>query len=177
MTVYGGDIIYASDLNGIEDRLPVTYVKTTTKAVTSSTTLADDNELINIPLGIGTFTVELILYLTFAAASVGIKTRWAFSGTWNGASAFRSCFGPGSTNTSTSNTAVTPSTISAFTLDSQDAIYSAGNISAYTTAREYAANVVVTVAGNLKLTWAQNASSASAVNVRQNSQFTVTQLA
>lgn len=171
MTVFAGDPIYASTVNGV---LPRLYVKSAGEARNTTTTLADDAELAGITLEAGTYSIELVLYYTLSTTTAQkIKTQWAFSGTWN--SPVRACIGPGSTNTSAPDQ-VTPSTFRAYT-DSQDAIYDSSTSASWSCVREVAANVVVTAAGNLSLQWAQNASSGNNTTVNAETAFRIQKIA
>jgi hypothetical protein len=146
-------------------------VKPAVSARSSTTTFADDDDLKLIPLAIGQYEIELVGFWTQSTTNTQkIKTRWVFSGTWN--SPIRSCFGPGATNTATTN-AVTPLTVSGYVSDSSQPVYSSDNLTSYSTFLEKARNVTVTVAGNLSMQWAQNASSGNATNLQAGTSFTV----
>lgn len=171
MTVAIGARTYASDINNIIALLPVTYSKAASLDRTSTTTYADDNELAGISLGVGTYTIELIGMFTLSTTTTQkIKTNWAFSGTWN--NPVRACLGPGSAAT-TSRTDVAEVQVGAYTATGQDAIYDVAAGSGFSTFREIGAVVTVTVAGNLSLQWAQNASSANATSLKAGTSFIV----
>lgn len=170
MTVFAGDPIYASDINDIIATIPLTYTKSAVESRNTTTTLADDTHLVSIPLEIGTYDIELVMFYTLSTTTTQkIKTRWAFTGTW--ASTTRACIGPGSANTAAPNDAAEV-TLRGYVSDTQDAIYDSSTSGAYSVVREVAKGVVVTVAGNLSLQWAQNASSANNTNVQAGSAFT-----
>lgn len=154
--------------------IPDIYVKTSTTDATSDTTLSDDPDLAGIPLDIGSWHIRLMLFFTTPTTNTQkLKTRWAFTGTWN--NPVRFCIGPGSGNTaaSTDITAVTMRGVAAGT----DVVYGAAASTAFNVVTEECFDVDVTVAGNLSLQWAQNASSANVTSVKLGSAFQVRQIA
>jgi len=154
--------------------LPDVYVKSTVETISSDNTLSNDSELSSIPLGVGTFWVRAFIMATCAtSATPDLKTRWAFTGTWN--SPIRGCLGPAPGNTASSD-AVTPSKMRGVATSS-DAIYGFPASTAYNLITEEAFNVTVTVAGNLSLQWAQNTSDASNTAVQAGSAMVIRQLA
>ena len=174
MPVFGGDIIYAADLNDVEDRLPKFYRKDTATARTSTTTLEDDPVLSGIALGIGTYEVQLRGFFTVASTTPKLKTRWGFTGTWNNPN--RLVLGPGAAQVAAPNVA-TELNVQGSQASGQDAIYSAPVTVVWSDFLEIATNVVVTVAGNLSLQWAQTVSNASAVTVQPDSNFKISRVA
>lgn len=140
----------------------------------NTTTLADDPDLASIPLAVGTHWVRLLfIWCTNTSATPDIKTRWAFTGTWN--NPLRACIGPASTNTANPDV-VTPvkfNTVAAGT----DCVYGSAATTAFSVATEECFNVVVTVAGNLSLQWAENALSATDITVQPGSTFQNRQIA
>jgi hypothetical protein len=174
VTVFAGDPINASDINGIISKLPTTYTKPSSTSRNTTTTLADDPFLSGIPLLVGTYDIECLIFFTTASSTPKIKTQWAFTGTW--ASSTRACFGPGDTNTAVPSLA-TPTTVRGYTTDAQEAVYGAANSGAYSAVRELVRGVTVTVAGNLSLKWAQSVSNGSNTTVQQGSAFLVTKTA
>jgi len=175
-----GQRLTADLLNAnLVDFQPVQYVKTAATARSSTVTLAADPELQTISIGTGTWRIDAVFYFTVAAAaSGGLRTQWAFSGTWN--TPLRLCQGPGSnlagvgTNGPSRILENTSMTYNA----AQNADYQMGNSTgAFTAVREDAAEVVVSVAGNLSLQWAQNTSSANATTLRNGSFFRITKVA
>lgn len=167
-----GDLVTADLLDAMVHKV---YNKANATSRNTTTTYADDPDLLNIPVGVGTWEIELVGFFNFSnATNGGLKTRWGFSGTWN--NPLRNCMGPGSTNTG-GTSVVTPVTLSAAGASTQDAIYLGSSTSAYYAFREVSFNAVVTVAGNLSLSWAQNSSSANNTIVHENSGFKLRQVA
>lgn len=174
LTVYGGNIIYASDLNEVVKRLPRAYTKTSATARNTTTTLANDPELASIALEVGTYDIELIMLFTLTTTTTQkIKTRWGFTGTIS--DTIRLCHGPGSAQVAGPQD-VTETTVRGYALTSQDAIYDVSTSTAYSAVLEKANGVSVTVAGNLSLQWAQNASSANNTTVQPNSAFRISRV-
>ena len=171
MTVFAGDPINASDVNGIVDLLPVTYTKASSTGRNTTTTYAADPELTGIALAVGIYEIELVAFFTLATTNTQkIKTRWIFSGTWN--TPIRACIGPANANVGAPN-AVTDATMGGFVADSQDAIYDTSTSGSYSVFREVARNVTVTVAGTLALHWAQSVSSANNTNLQSGTSFVI----
>jgi hypothetical protein len=159
---FGGDIIFATDINAVIASLPKVYTKTSATARQSTTTLTADPDLSGITLDVGVYDIELILFWTCANTTPKLKTRWGFSGTIT--NTLRLCHGPGSTQTGGPE-AVSDATMRAYALTSQDAIYS--------TILEAVYGAEVTVAGDLSLNWAQNVSTAANVTVQPESAFRI----
>lgn len=155
--------------------IPDITVKASATPRISTSTLANDPELLNIALGIGTHWVKLMLFwCTDTSATPDIKTRWVFTtGTWN--NPLRKRFGPGSGNTAAPN-AVTPLQCGP-TAAGSDAIYGTASGTTFYNAEEESYNVVVTVAGTLSLQWAQNTSDATNTTVQAGSTFITRQIA
>lgn len=153
----------------IYDFMPVTTGKTSTTARTSTTTLADDPELAGIALAAGVWEVELRGFFT-VAANQAVKTRWGFSGTATDAN--RLCIGLGAGNVAQADAGTTVTAVGRG-WQSQDAVYGKLSGATYGGFREIVSELVVTVAGNLSLQWAQNASSASATSIMMQSAFLV----
>lgn len=173
MTVFGGDTIYAADLNALEALLP----KTTTKAIATdrtNNTMTADPELTGIALAVGTYEIDLVLMFTLpGAVTPKLRTQWGFSGTWNTPN--RACFGPGASAVAGRSDAETVQ-VGAYG-SGTDAVYSASVSAGFSSVREVSRLVVVTVAGNLSLVWAQNVTNASATSVKPGTSFTVRKIA
>lgn len=167
-----GQRLTADLLNAnVIDFFPSTFTKAATTARNTTTTLADDTELAGIALSVGTWEIELRGFFTLTTTNTqGIKTRWAFSGT--AADAVRNLTGLGSANTLEADVATTVNMRGRPWL-SQDAVYRKLEGSAYGGFREVVSEFVVTVAGNLSLQWAQNASSANNTSLMPGSAFVV----
>lgn len=169
--VSAGNRIYASDVNAVA---PATYTKAALQARASTIVVADDAELLNIPLAVGTYHIKLTgFFSVFTTTTQKLKTQWGFTGTWN--NPVRACLGPAQTNVGGGN-AVTVMNAAGIVANG-DAVYSVVNAVAYSVFYEEAYNVVVTVAGNLSLKWAQFASSANVTNVADGTTFSVRKVA
>lgn len=169
-TVFGGDVVYAADLNAIVSSLPRTYTKDTVTPRNTVTSYADDPHLAGIPLEPGAYNIELTLFYTVASTTPRLKTQWAFSGT--STNPIRVCHGPGTTQTGGPES-VTDVTMRGYAMTTQDAIYSSSTSAAYSAVVERVRGLEVTVAGDLSLRWAQVTSNAANVNVQPGSAFTV----
>ncbi len=167
-----GQRLTADLLNAnVIDFFPSTYGKAAATARTSTTILADDPELSSIPLSVGTWEIELRGFFTLTTTNTqAIKTRWAFTGT--AADAIRNLSGLGSANQLEADVATTVN-FRGRPWQSQDAVYRKLEGSAYGSFREIVSEFVVSVAGNLSLQWAQNASSANATTMMPASAFMV----
>lgn len=162
------------DATTLDLMVPNIVVKPNQTVRNNTTTLTDDPDLAAIPLAVGTHWVRLtFIWCTNTSATPDIKTRWAFSGTWN--NPFRACVGPASTNTANPDV-VTPVKFTVSATNS-DSVYGSAATTAFSVATEEAFNVVVTVAGNLSLQWAENALSATDVTVQPGSAFQTRQIA
>lgn len=130
-----------------------------------NTTLADDPDLGGLLLGIGTWEVKAMLLMSCLAAATNVKTRWSFTGTWN--TPTRACTGPGIGNTA-APTAITPSKMTGHSVGG-DATYGMAAGASYNVIYEECSTVVVTVAGNLAIQWAQNTANAAAARMQPGS--------
>lgn len=168
MTVFAGQVISASDVN---NATPTIYAKAAALSRNTTTTYADDNELVGIPLAVGVYEIDLIGYFTLSTTSTQkIKTNWVFTGTWS--NPVRACFGAGSNQTADRSN-VTEVNIGGYTATGQDAIYDTSNSAGYTCFRENSRAVTVTVAGNLSLQWAQSASSGNNTTLQAGTAFSI----
>jgi hypothetical protein len=175
VTVFGGDVIYAADINNVEAKIPRFVSKAVSTPRASTVTLADDPELSGIALAVGTYEIQLTLFMSFStSAAAKLKTRWAFSGTWNNPN--RLILGPGAAQVAAPNVA-TEANVQATQASGQDAVYSGPVSVIWSNALELASTVVVTVAGNLSLQWAQQVSTAANVNVNAGTSFRITKIA
>jgi len=166
-----GQDVDATTLDLMTDNIVVKPGSTTRN---NTTTLADDPDLAAIPLAVGTHWVRLTLFWTTnTSATPDIKTRWAFTGTWN--TPLRACIGPASTNTANPDV-VTPVKFNTVNT-STDCVYGSAATTAFSVANEESFNVVVTVAGSLSLQWAENTLSATDVVVQAGSAFQTRQIA
>jgi len=166
-----GDLVTADLLQSMVHKY---YIKPSLEARNTTTTLADDTDLQGIPLAVGTWEIELLLFYTQTTTNTqDLKTRWAFSGTWNNPD--RNIMGIGNSSTAAANVS-TEVNMAASQAAGQDAIYGGPASVIFNSAREWTANCVVTVAGNLSLQWAQNASSGNNTTVQGNTAFRVRQI-
>jgi hypothetical protein len=167
MTVFGGDVIYAADLNAIEARLPQTFNKAVATDRVNNTMTADP-ELAGIPLAVGTYEIDLVLMWTQLTTNTQkLRTQWGFSGTWN--TPIRAVMGPGSAATS-ARTDVAEMQDGGYA-SNVDALYSVAAGAGFAVVREWCRLVTVTVAGNLSLIWAQNTTSANITSVKAGTSF------
>lgn len=167
--------------DSLESYIPKTYTKSTSTARTSTTTYTIDPDLQLIPLEIGVYDIELLLFFTLANAGgatgpASLKTQWRFTGTWAGTNGpDRAVAGPNNTvAASPPNIKITSANFSANQASGQDAIYMADGIGTlFGSARETSMNVQVTAAGNLALYWAQNVSDSDATTIQGGTSFRV----
>lgn len=169
--VYGGDIVSADDVNA---NIASVYVKANAESRNTTTTYAADGELVGIPLEVGVYDIECLIFFTMAATAPKLKTNWRFTGTW--AAPVRACIGPGADNITVPYQSTSVSA-AGFVADSQDSVYGKDTGGVYGVAREMSRNVVISVAGTLALYWAQQNSNASNVTVQPGSHFIVRKIA
>lgn len=166
MTLGAGQIVTEDDISQLA--LPVYTKAIATDRVNN--TLSDDPELLGIPLAVGTYHIELLLFFTTALSTIPkLKTTWAFTGTWNNPQ--RHCTGPGSAQTAT-RTDMTEITMMG-TAAASSAVYSAAASTGFNAVREVVLEAVVTVAGNLSLSWAQSVTNANATSVKPGTGFVI----
>lgn len=157
--------------------VPYTARKTSATSRNTTTTLADDPDLAGIALPAGTFEIEFVgLFTLTTTATQKIKTRWAFSGTWNGSAAPRACIGPGTSQTATPS-AATETNFQAVSLSGADAIYDQAAGGSYGSFRETCGIVVCSTSGNFSIQWAQSASSANNTTLQEGSFVRIIQTA
>jgi len=168
--VASGDIVFADDVNAGRTRA---FVKANLTARTSTTTYANDPELVAIPLEVALFEIELVLLFTLTTTNTQkIKTQWSFTGTWD--NQVRACIGPGVAQVGAPGT-VSDANMGGYRASDQDAIYDIAAGGTYGVARETAI-LNVTVAGNMALSWAQAASVANATTVQPGTSFRIRRL-
>lgn len=148
--------------------------KTVTQSVTNSTTLVDDTEL-QVSLDVGLYRVELNLIATAAATAVpDIQIAWAFSGT---ATSQRQVIGPGPANVDVTGTSTT--TGSGIIRSSSHNLTTGVRYGVDGNATSMISEDIlftVTVAGLLKLQWAQATANAIPTNVPSGARIYVTPL-
>jgi hypothetical protein len=162
-----GDLVTADLLTSM---VPDKTIKGTTTDAVSDITISDDPDLSSIPLAVGTYDIDVLIFVTTVTTNTqDFKTQWSFTGTWN--TPIRACVGPGVGNLG-SRDAITPLKRSGLASNS-DAIYEMAAGAGFYTLHERCDNVVVTVAGLFAFAWAQNASVANATSVKSGSSVTV----
>lgn len=151
--------------------VPDVYVKQTSGPPRTSTiTLANDAELAGIPLDVGTYMIRTLLLAT--ATTGDFMSAWAFTGTWSG---MRTVLGPSNTSETVSFANATMRVVSValgtpLTYGLNDAATPYG-------IHEVSYNVVVTVAGDMSVRWAQETSDASPTSLAAGSAVEVRRLA
>lgn len=168
--VFGGDIIYAANINALAPR--ITY-KTTTTTRASTTTFADDPDLTTALEASGVYVVEFHLKVA-ALAAADIKTMWNVPASI--VSANRSVLGPGSTalDGNADNIAM------------KAGVHNYGTTITYNGVRDSAGNqfdviekslVTMGLAGSVTLQWAQGTSNVTGSVVAAGSFVKTTQIA
>jgi hypothetical protein len=169
LSIIPGKPVTPNSLDDLAERIPATTIKTTSETRTLTTTLANDGELANISLTAGVWDVDFLLAMVGGAGAIAIKTRWAFTGTWN--VPIRYIWGPTAGNTTGPNGAV--SAQSALYAANIDVVYGLTSSAIWQGVRECSRQVEVTVAGLLSLQWAPNVNSATSGGLRLSSTCTV----
>lgn len=151
-TILAGQKVTASLLTSME---MVTVVKAANQAVTSSTTLVNDNELFLSVAASAVYQLDGWIPYDGAFSAGDFKTDWSVP---TGATMLWSPNGPstGGSALYTSNTVAAGTTVSIGT-------YGTGG--AYTSASVRGRLVTSTTAGTLQFKWAQNSSNATATTV------------
>lgn len=161
------DVTIGGDLT-VTGKGSVQYVtKGSAESVTSSTTIQDDNDM-QVTLGVGTYRVEAFISATGAAAG-DLKLQWNFAGT--ASATYRSCVGPAVGSTDATSSALFRS--SSHTLANA---VTYGTDGTNTTAISEDLLLVVTVGGLLKMQWAQNTSSATSTTLTVSTRMFVTRV-
>lgn len=153
MTVYGGDIIYAADINDILDRMPVPYDLTTVSS--SSTSLVDiPGSTITVAAG---YTYRVEVWIAYDGPTAGdAKFAWTSSDATN-ITLDRNILAPATTITSNVSIAdmiaIRRGTTTAQAVGTPNA-----TANAYTVYQEMSILTAV-VSGTAKMQFAQNAAS------------------
>lgn len=157
----------------LQEMIPDKIVKAAATDRTSTTTLADDPELQGLALAAGTYEIHVMIFAASASATPDIKTTWEFTGTWT--TPVRALDGPGTTATggATANTDWRADGQAA----NSSAAYSLAATSDYSVIHEEAHDVVVTVAGDFSLQWAQQTSDGTATSVKAGSYISARRVA
>jgi hypothetical protein len=163
------------NLNAINDGNLYLIKTADGSGATTNTTLADDNQLTGLTVGVGTWVVSATFFATGAAAG-DIKIAWAHSGTFTG---HRGGIGPSAGVTSVltgagagTRTAAAADTATTITTG---AIYATDGTN-ITTIIETGI-LVVTVSGTFKIQMAQGSSSGTATLLKAGSFVTVRKVA
>lgn len=172
--VWGGVNNTALDALNAADRF---VVRTTDQAVVSSTALVDDTAL-QLTLPIGTHIVQATYFLTGNAAG-DAKVAWAFAGT--AANSYRGGQGPSFMTADATGAAMLGQPFRAAGSSGTGVAITGAAIygmdgSAVSHVQEVAV-MVVTVAGLLKVQFAQNASNATATTMKAGSYLYARQVA
>jgi len=150
----------AEALNGIY--APTYLTKAASESVTSSTALQDDNDL-RVALEVGTYCIWIWLHASGAAAG-DLKVAWNNTGTMT---IYRGALGPQSATSDRTATTMNVQAISSTTAVTYGLDGSGTGV-----VREDL-TVDVTVAGTLKLQWAQGTSSGTATTLSSASRMLV----
>ncbi|MET0916726.1 MAG: hypothetical protein ABWY81_11070 [Jiangellaceae bacterium] len=164
-----GDPVSATLLDSM---LPKTYTKQAAESRNTTAVLAADGELINIPLLVGTYEIELIILWSQVTAAPGLRTQWGFTGTYG--APVRHIIGPGATDAAPASDAATVN-LGGVSV-SAPVVYRSGSTGAFCCVQEKSRAIGVTVAGNLSLTWAQQTSNPNNTTVQPGTSFKVTRL-
>lgn len=157
----------------LSELIPDKIVKAASTDRAATTTLADDPELQGLTLAAGTYEIHVLLLATSLSSAPDIKTTWEFTGTWT--VPVRALNGPGTTATggATANTEWRADGQAA----NSAAAYALAATSDYSVIREEAHDVVVTVAGDLSVQWAQQTSDGTATSVKPGSYLSARRIA
>lgn len=140
----------------------------------STTTAANDDELVNIAMTPGTWYIECLYYVTGeTAGGSDFKVQWAFTGTTTG-TPIRSIEGPVSSSTAAAN-AITTTVASRVNYTTANTYGLGGTLSFVI--HEYCTSFVVATAGNFSVQWAQGTSHATATTLQAGSMVKMRQIA
>lgn len=166
------------DATALASMVPNIVTKVAATTITSNTTLANDSELTGISLAVGTWEIEVELWVTGngASSTSGLKTAWAFAtGTLTG-TPNRACHGPVATNTAAPATAVMFDSVIAYTTSTQP--YGLGSTALpFHVITERCPSFVVATTGTFSVQVAQNTSSATSTVIQPGSRVKCRQIA
>lgn len=166
-TWLAGEEITADKLNS----LITAAIKTTSEAVTSSTTLQNDDALFVSVAASATYRMDLLLlHDSDATAAADIKVGWT------GPAGATMHWGVVGANTASTSSTTVPNSNMQTALITETASFGGGD-STGTTALVAGTLVTSTTAGTLQLQWAQETSNAVATNVRAGSHLVLTRIA
>jgi hypothetical protein len=160
--IFAGQRLTASLLNAA---IPNVIVKTGTNGLVSGT-LSLDPELSGIALGVGTWSVEVVLVAAAAASATSpqLQTGWSFTGTFAN-SPVRITSGPGTSNTATPS-AATPANFATNGTFGSGSFYGlrSGGAAAYARITEECHELQVSSAGTFGILLGQATGNAGATN-------------
>lgn len=160
--LFAGQRLTASLLNSM---VPNVIVKAATNGLVSGT-LTLDPELSGIALGVGTWSVEMVLLASAAAAATNpqLQVGWQFTGTFAN-SPVRITTGPGATNTATPGLS-TPANFASNGTFGSGSFYGlrTGAAAAYARITEECHELQVATAGTFGILLGQATGSAGATN-------------
>lgn len=159
----------------LDQMVPNIVTKAGTTTITSDTVLDNDSELTNIALAVGTWEIEVELWVGGVTAGL-LKTAWNFAtGTLTG-TPDRACIGPGSGNTAAA-TAITLMT-SAVVAYNTAVVYGINSTTRpFYKVQETCGRFIVATAGTFNVQVAQNASSATSTTIQPGSRVKCRQIA
>ncbi|WP_433368351.1 hypothetical protein ACQPZX_41395 [Actinoplanes sp. CA-142083] len=164
MTVNGGDIIFASDINDVIELLPRSVVKAADEAApTGSAAVQDDNELFMSVAASGNYLVEGWFRYTAASNTPDLRLNYSYPA---GANFARSDWGAPDTSTASADT------INTVVLTTADNTRGAGTVERTIYMKGYLA--VGVTAGTFRVRFGQVTSSADAVTMKAGSRLTLT---
>lgn len=161
------------DAATLASMLPNIVVKASATAIASNTTPANDPELQNISLGVGTWEIETLLFVVgVTGGASNIITKWAFTGTLTG-TPLRSTIGPAASST-VSPTVTTIYNTGGVTWSNSNTYGLGGAVTV--TLREECTSFVVATAGVFSVQWSQGTSNASPTTMQIGSRVRVRQI-
>jgi hypothetical protein len=151
--------------------VPTYVIKETTTSRSSTVAHAPDLELDGIALAVGTYEIKVRYIATGvgSASAGGLSTLWGFTGT---ATANRNATGPGFTSTNSGTAETLRSNSASMGLTSQNYY-----VATTSTAILEEGLVIVTVAGDFSVDWAQGASNATSTNLLPGTYVKITRVA
>lgn len=166
------------DATTLDQGIPNIVTKVSATTITSNTTLANDAELAGISLAVGTWEIEVMLWVTGSGASTtsGLKTAWAFTtGTLTG-TPNRTICGPAAASTA-APTAIASLQQAVTTYNGSTLPYGLGSTTVPVKILEECPNFVVATVGTWSIQVAQNTSSATSTVIQPGSRVKCRQIA
>lgn len=163
------------DATTLDQCVPNIVTKASATTITSNAVLANDGELVGIALAVGTWEIEVEIFVSGngTGATGGFQDAWAFTGTTTGTPQ-RAILGP--------NTANAVLATGAVALKAQTLTYSTATAYGLLTGQPYwikelCPNFIVATAGNLSMQFAQGTSNATSTVVQAGSRVKCRQIA